>query len=390
MYPPRGVTSLSPTCSCSVVITALLSKKVGCNFTPNRRSAQLLIPASTEALSELHQLLISYPFLLQQHLLPLISSISHLISDPTPTLRTATLALLTYIFSLIPVESLESSTQALSLFTLSALSSLDEGVKVDALKTLNLLLEMIPETIVRGWDYAGAGQVMDEQADGIGSKVVDALLGVLRVRSAGLAVGQGGYTSAASSDLSPSVRSDLAPFSTFADDFCSLVKRFSSPSPASSVLPSRHWPRNPTRRRRGTCRRPSTLLANMPPSSNPSLPPRKQRSPPPTPPNRSRSTSNRSVSPSNATPSPPTLSRRSKFPLPRRQKSPSPSRRPSSPFCIRLYSPRSSTRLRQRSRLRCRSPPDPEWIPIFRPSQRSLAYRRSCTGQNWVAYKSAR
>lgn len=178
----------------------------------------MLTLESTEALSELHQLLISYPFLLQQHLLPLISSISHLISDPTPTLRTSTLALLTYIFSLIPVESLESSTQALSLFTLSALSSLDEGVKVDALKTLNLLLEMIPETIVRGWDYAGAGQAMDEQADGIGSKVVDALLGVLRVRSAGLAVGQGGYTSAASSDLSPSVRNDIAPVSTSAYD----------------------------------------------------------------------------------------------------------------------------------------------------------------------------
>ena len=167
---------------------------------------QLADPTSVEALLELQQLLVVYPFLLHQHLLPLISSISHLISDPVPTLRTATLSLLSYIFSLLPITSLESSTQGLTLFTISALSSLDEGVRIDALKALDLLLEKIPDAIVRGWDYsATSGE--EAEGQGTGAKVIEALLAVLRVRAAGLAVGQGGFTSAASSDLSPSVSS---------------------------------------------------------------------------------------------------------------------------------------------------------------------------------------
>lgn len=62
---------------------------------------------------------------------------------------------------------------------------------------------------MRGWD-GGAEAVEEMKGDlqdkGVGGKVVEALLGVLRVRNPGLKVGQGGYTSAASSDLSPSVR----------------------------------------------------------------------------------------------------------------------------------------------------------------------------------------
>ena len=176
-----------------------------------------LIHRFIEALSELQQLLISYPYLLQQHLLPLISSISHLISDPIPTLRTATLSLLTYIFSVLPQSTLESSTQGLILFTISALSSLDEGVRIDALKVLDLLLDQVPLAIVQGWDYSssansstanlmsGGGNTAGDAEGAMGDKVVEALLSIMRVRSAGLAVGQGGYTSASSADLSPSV-----------------------------------------------------------------------------------------------------------------------------------------------------------------------------------------
>lgn len=155
-------------------------------------------------------MLLAYPYLLQANLLPLISSISHLISDPIPTLRTATFSLLSYIFSVLPQASLESSTRGLTLFTISALSSLDEGVRIDALKVLDLLLAKVPQAIVQGWEYSTTidptlGE--SDRNDGeMGTKIVEALLSVMRVRSAGLAVGQGGFTSAASADLSPSVR----------------------------------------------------------------------------------------------------------------------------------------------------------------------------------------
>lgn len=95
------------------------------------------------------------------------------------------------------------------MFTISSLSSLDEGVRIDSLKVLDLLLEYIPEEIVRGWDGSVDVPVEGEKGDlqdkGVGGKVVEGLLGVLRVRSAGLSVAQGGFTSAASSDLSPTV-----------------------------------------------------------------------------------------------------------------------------------------------------------------------------------------
>lgn len=113
-----------------------------------------------------------------------------------------------YIFEQLPTETLEGSSQGLILFTVAALSSLDEGVRIDGLKVLDLLLERIPAEIVRGWD--GGTEVEEERKGsledkGVGGKVVEALLGVLRVRSAALAVGQGSFTSAASADLSPSV-----------------------------------------------------------------------------------------------------------------------------------------------------------------------------------------
>jgi pre-rRNA-processing protein IPI1 len=112
---------------------------------------------------------------------------------------------------------LESSTQGLILFTISALSSLDEGVRIDALKVLDLLLDQVPLAIVQGWDYSssansntanlmsGGGNTAGDVEGAMGDKVVEALLSIMRVRSAGLAVGQGGYTSASSADLSPSV-----------------------------------------------------------------------------------------------------------------------------------------------------------------------------------------
>lgn len=167
------------------------------------------MPVKKEALTEIQQLLIAHPFLLHQHLLPLITSLSHLISDPVAPLRSSTRALLRHIFDSLPLSSLISTSQGLILFTISSLSSLDEGVRIDSLKVLDMLLEKMPEEIVRGWD--GGVDVPQEERKGdledkgVGGKVVEALLGVLRVRSAGLSVAQGGFTSAASSDLSPSV-----------------------------------------------------------------------------------------------------------------------------------------------------------------------------------------
>lgn len=174
------------------------------------QSRHYSVPVKKEALQEMQQLFEQHPALLTQHLLPLVSTLSHLISDAAPSLRTTALKMLTHVFDTIPTSSLVGVTTGLILFTISALSNLDEGVRIDALRVLDLLLARIPGEMVRGWE--GETQVREgldgkEAENGVGPKVVEGLMGVLRVRSAGLAPSQGGFTSAATGDLSPSVSS---------------------------------------------------------------------------------------------------------------------------------------------------------------------------------------
>lgn len=165
-------------------------------------------PVKREALTEILQLLTAHPYLLNQNLLPLITSIAHLIADASPSVRAVSLNLLRHISDSLPPQSLVSVSQGLVLFTLSALSNLDEAIRIDALKVLDLLIEKIPEEIVRGWDGAAdvnlqLGKSAEEK--GTGSKVVEGLLGMLKIRNPALSAAQGNFTSASSSDLSPSV-----------------------------------------------------------------------------------------------------------------------------------------------------------------------------------------
>ncbi|GAA6059787.1 hypothetical protein JCM10212_003682 [Sporobolomyces blumeae] len=198
------------------------------------QSRHYSVPVKREALTEILQLLEGYPFLLHQNLLPTITSIAHLVADASPSVRAASLALLRHIADSLPTQSLVSVSQGLILFTLSALSSLDDGVRIDALKVLDLLLEKIPEAIVRGWDgaadvHAQLGKGADEM--GTGSKVVEGLLGMLKIRNPALAAAQGGFTTASSSDLSPSAR--LAVLSTLA----AFLRTSLSPVASTSTAP---------------------------------------------------------------------------------------------------------------------------------------------------------
>lgn len=160
----------------------------------------------------MQQLFDQHPYLLIDHLLPTVATLSHLIADPAPGLRTAAIKMITHIFDTLDPDSLVGVTTGLILFTISALSSLEEGIRIDALRVLDLLLERIPEEMVRGWEgetEVGEAKEGKEKESGVGGKVVEGLMGVLRVRSAGLAPNQGGFTSAATGDVSPSVSERL-------------------------------------------------------------------------------------------------------------------------------------------------------------------------------------
>lgn len=169
-----------------------------------------------EALVEIHLLLTAYPSLLQPNLLALVAIVSHTLADATPTVRAACRAILELVFEQTSAATLASITQGLVFFTLSALSSLDEGVRIDALRVLDHLMEYVPDEVTRGYQdgvevsgEAGQSAIGDSAGtpvQGPGAQVVQALLGMLRIKSAALQAAQGAFTSGvAGSDLSPRV-----------------------------------------------------------------------------------------------------------------------------------------------------------------------------------------
>lgn len=93
-----------------------------------------------------------------------------------------------------PLEEIGLTT---IVYTLSALSSLEEDVRIDALESLSMLIRVMPGIVVGGW----------AEGKGEGFKVLEALLGVMRIRALIPGAGTTGsqFTSSANADLSPSV-----------------------------------------------------------------------------------------------------------------------------------------------------------------------------------------
>ncbi|KPV72298.1 uncharacterized protein RHOBADRAFT_56109 [Rhodotorula graminis WP1] len=184
------------------------------------------VPVKREALHEIGQLVEQHPFLLSQHLLPLVTSLSHLVGDPSASVRAAVRTLLSTVADQLPHASFVSVSPAVVLFTLSALSSLDDPVRIDALSTLDLLLSHIPAELTRGFDpYRPTVDVAEDAPTG--TKVVAALLGLLKIRSAALAAASGTFTAAsAASDLSPPAR--LAVLKTLARFLAAAERRADS------------------------------------------------------------------------------------------------------------------------------------------------------------------
>lgn len=141
-----------------------------------------------EAVADISQLVDRHAHLIERHLIALMNSCAHLIADDSSSVRTSALDLLAFVFAHAPASSTETAANTLALFTLTALTSIDEGVRVSALAVLDLLIETLPDRI------ATAGP------EELGTKVADALLTMLKVKSA-----TGTTSLVTSSDLSPKV-----------------------------------------------------------------------------------------------------------------------------------------------------------------------------------------
>ncbi|KAM0748651.1 hypothetical protein T439DRAFT_327913 [Meredithblackwellia eburnea MCA 4105] len=179
----------------------------------------------TLALSEITLLLTSHPSLISQHRLQVFNSIERGIEDPVKAARDSWRNIMHIMLEQVDSRELGMTGGRLVLRTLSALSSLDEAVRIDGLALLDLLLDKIPHDVVGEWSDGKVGVEGIDSAEtgnsggdeGAGAKTVEALLGVLRVRNKGFLAANGTYTTASSSsDLTPSARlAVLRTLSTF-------------------------------------------------------------------------------------------------------------------------------------------------------------------------------
>lgn len=192
----------------------------------NLTLAELLIqsrhystPVKRQALQEALELMTSYPHLIQQHLLGLTTSLAHLVADPSASVRSLVRQLVHQLASQLPRASfLQACAPPLVLYTLAALSALEDPIRIDALRLVDLLLEAIPAELVRGFDPLAVISPNDDgkENDSVtGPRILDSLLSLLKVRRNDQVEGAATMTTtgaATLSDLSPEAR--LAVLST--------------------------------------------------------------------------------------------------------------------------------------------------------------------------------
>lgn len=197
-------------------------------------------PVKRQALQEALELVTAHPGLIQQHLLGLTTSLAHLVADPSASVRHLVRQLVHQLASQLPRASfVQVCAPPIVLYTLAALSALEDPIRIDALRLVDLLLEAIPAELVRGFDPRGAvlSPSDDEKDDSVtGPRILDSLLSLLKVRRNDLGI-EGATSSAGAatlSDLSPEAR--LAVLSTLEAFLAAAAasQRASSSAPASS------------------------------------------------------------------------------------------------------------------------------------------------------------
>ena len=194
-------------------------------------------PVKRQALQEALELVTAHPGLIQQHLLGLTTSLAHLVADPSASVRHLVRQLVHQLASQLPRASfVQVCAPPIVLYTLAALSALEDPIRIDALRLVDLLLQAIPAELVRGFDPHGAvlSPSDDEKDDSVtGPRILDSLLSLLKVRRNDQV--EGATSGAATlSDLSPEAR--LAVLSTLEAFLAAAAasQRASSSAPASS------------------------------------------------------------------------------------------------------------------------------------------------------------
>ncbi|KAL0951086.1 hypothetical protein HGRIS_007824 [Hohenbuehelia grisea] len=123
-----------------------------------------------DALQGFKELLELHPELIESCLATLITTTSRLIGDEDASVRKALHGFYTWLLPNVPRDQFAPHAPMLLLFTTSAQTHIFPEIRVDAIRFLNILLQHIPEAVVEGWEYEGAGH---------GRRVLEGYLGVL-------------------------------------------------------------------------------------------------------------------------------------------------------------------------------------------------------------------
>ncbi|TFK57197.1 hypothetical protein OE88DRAFT_1619628 [Heliocybe sulcata] len=150
-----------------------------------------------DAIFGVRELLEGYPQLAEMRLNALITSCARLIGDEDASVRKTLLAFFEWFLPRVSPDILGPHASHLLLFTTSAQTHIFPEIRVDAVRFLDIFLDVMPDYIVKGWDESRADSVASH-----GSRVLDGYMGIL---NAGTKFGQDGSSAPAEATSTASV-----------------------------------------------------------------------------------------------------------------------------------------------------------------------------------------
>ncbi|KAG2118443.1 hypothetical protein DEU56DRAFT_142193 [Suillus clintonianus] len=148
-----------------------------------------------DAILSVRELFELYPDIVESSMTTLLGACVRVIGDEDAGVRKTLLSFLSWLLPLVSKEDLIPHVPLLILFTTSAQTHIFPEIRIDAVRFLDLFLELVPESVVDGWIQGNPGH---------GKRVLEGYLGIL---SAGTKYGdtEGAVqaTSTASVVLSP-------------------------------------------------------------------------------------------------------------------------------------------------------------------------------------------
>ncbi|TDL28320.1 hypothetical protein BD410DRAFT_780804 [Rickenella mellea] len=183
-----------------------------------------------DAIMGLRELCEGYPDVLEAKLKDLITACARLIGDEDASVRKTLLTFFIWLFPRIRSDQIVAHAPLLLLFTTSAQTHIFPEIRIDAVRFIDILIDVIPDQAVAGWSQARESRTCH------GNRVLDGYLGLL---NAGSRYGEEDVTvPAMSANLTLSMASKAIVFKSMSR----FLRRVASPTLAESSTSLNHIP----------------------------------------------------------------------------------------------------------------------------------------------------